>query len=242
MDPSFVSFDSSVVNELSSRTTHYSQADISKALAILGFGSWASIEPSKQRIILGTIELYRFYLLQYQQYLKVVRRHYTYLSETDKDREGQYLKNKLDESLRKKIEDIDEKRQAEEAERIKIEKMNKKQQALYRKKKTTGEAEKKGIMKKPLFEQERDLHESYQIILSEHNKRVKQRTKQKVMMITAMMKKGTVQTTQENNDHNKDIIKETLKPWQHGTKMKKCAEDEKGKSYLSLFDSKQNAM
>ena len=47
MDPSFVSFDSSVVNELSSRTTHYSQADISKALAILGFGSWASIEPSK---------------------------------------------------------------------------------------------------------------------------------------------------------------------------------------------------
>ena len=54
-------------------------------------------------------------------------------------------------------------------------------------------------------------------------------------MKTAMMKKGTVQTTQENNDHNKDIIKETLKPWQHGTKMKKCAEDEKGKSYFSLF-------
>ena len=112
--------------------------------------------------------------------------------------------------------------------------MNKKQQALYRKKKTNGTAEKKGTMKKPLFEQERDLHESYQIILSEHNKRVKQRTKQKVMMITAMMKKGTVQTTQENNDHNKDIIKETLKPWQHGTKMKKCADDEKGKSYFSL--------
>ena len=47
MDPSFVSFDSSALNELSSRTAHYSQADISKALAILGFGSWASIEPSK---------------------------------------------------------------------------------------------------------------------------------------------------------------------------------------------------
>ena len=170
--------------------------------------------------------------------MKVVRRHYTYFIETDKDREGPYLKNKLDESLRKKIEDIDEKRQAEESERIKIEKMTKKQQALYRKKKTNGAAEKKGSTKKPLFEQERDLHESYQIILSEHNKRVKQRTKQKVMMITAMMKKGTVQTTQENNDHNKEIIKETLKPWQHGTKAKRCADDEKGKCFSVCFDTK----
>ena len=167
--------------------------------------------------------------------MKVARHHYAYLLETDKDREGPYLKNKLDESLRRKIEDIDEKRQAEESERIKIEKMTKKQQALYRKKKTNGEAEKKGNTKKPLFEQERDLHESYQIILSEHNKRVKQRTKQKINMITAMMKKGTVQATQENNDHNKEIIKETLKPWQHGTKVKRCADDETGKSYFSLF-------
>ena len=167
--------------------------------------------------------------------MKVVRRHYAYLLETDKDREGPYLKNKLDESLRRKIEDIDEKRQAEESERIKIEKMTKKQQAVYRKKKTKGAAEKKGSTKKPLFEQERDLHESYQIILSEHNKRVKQRTKQKINMITAMMKKGTVQATQENNDHNKEIIKETLKPWQHEAKVKRCADDEKGKSYLSLF-------
>ena len=113
--------------------------------------------------------------------------------------------------------------------------MTKKQQALYRKKKTNGAAEKKGIMKKPLFEQERDLHESYQIILSEHNKRVKQRTKQKIIMITSMMKKGTVQTTQENNDHNKEIIKETLKPWQQGTKVKRCTDNEKGKSYSILF-------
>ena len=42
--------------------------------------------------------------------------------------------------------------------------------------------------KKTIQEEEREIHEAYQILLSEHNKRVRIRTKQKLAAITSLMK------------------------------------------------------
>ena len=42
--------------------------------------------------------------------------------------------------------------------------------------------------KKTIQEEEREIHEAYQILLSEHNKRVRIRTKQKLAAVTSLMK------------------------------------------------------
>ena len=42
--------------------------------------------------------------------------------------------------------------------------------------------------KKTIQEEEREIHEAYQILLSEHNKRVRIRAKQKLAAVTSLMK------------------------------------------------------
>ena len=47
MDPSMLISDVSSLQRHDTPPKKHSQAEISKALALLGFGSWASLEPSK---------------------------------------------------------------------------------------------------------------------------------------------------------------------------------------------------
>ena len=66
----------------------------------------------------------------------------------------------------------------------------------------------KGIKKKPksLIQEELDIHEAYQLLLSEYHKRVKQRTKQKISMIAALSKKDpeSTPTSSTNGNGNKN--------------------------------------
>ena len=129
-----------------------------------------------------------------------------------------YVKDRLDEALRNKVDEIEEKRIAEEAEKAKFEKMTKQQKEQY-KIKNRAKLEKK--KKKTLFMEERDVHESYQLLLSEHHKRVKLRTKQKLAVVASLMNKNTLQPPNNSgtnindagdNVNNKSEIK--LNPWQ----------------------------
>ena len=133
------------------------------------------------------------------------------ISESDNTVEGSYVKDKLDNALRKKVDEIDEKRIAEELEKAKFEKMTKKQKEQH-KLKQRGKIEYK--KKKTLCQEERDIHEAYQLLLAEHHKRVKQRVKQKISTVAALMKKPT----EPSNNGDKSIhIDEKLGSWKRST-------------------------
>ena len=107
----------------------------------------------------------------------------------------------------------------EEAEKERLEKMTKKQKEQH-KQKNRGKIEYK--KKKTLLQEERDIHEAYQLLLSEHSKRVKQRTRQKLATITALIKKPSFQTQIAGNDNQNDNVDEKLHVWgQKGTKITK---------------------
>ena len=68
--------------------------------------------------------------------------------------------------------------------------------------------------------EERDIHESYQLLLSEHHKRVKQRTKQKLAVVASLMNKNSLTTNDNNtnnnnaNDNGGNKSDAKLNPWQ----------------------------
>ena len=105
------------------------------------------------------------------------------------DGDSEYVKHNLDAALKSKIDDIADKKEQEEEEKKRFAKMTKKEKEIY-KNKNTGRLDENGLKKrrKTLLEQEREVHEAYQMLLSEHNKKVRTRTKQKVKAVTALMK------------------------------------------------------
>ena len=54
--------------------------------------------------------------------------------------------------------------------------------------------------KKSLADEERLFHEAYQLLLSEHYRRVRKRTKQKLRTVTTLMKFSTVEETEDKKD------------------------------------------
>ena len=104
----------------------------------------------------------------------------------------------------------------EEAEKQKLEKMTKKQKEQL-KLKTRGKIEYK--KKKTLLEEEREIHEAYQLLLSEHSKRVKQRTKQKLQTIIAFTKKPNSDPQTSSSDSKTGNVGQKLQAWgQKGSK------------------------
>ena len=51
--------------------------------------------------------------------------------------------------------------------------------------------------KKSLADEERLFHEAYQLLLSEHYRRVRKRTKQKLKTVTTLMKFSTIEETED---------------------------------------------
>ena len=114
-----------------------------------------------------------------------------------------YVKEKLSEALQEKIEAIEAEREKEEAEKKKLENMTKKQREKYemmQKKKN-----KNVVKKKSSIQVEREAHEAYQLVLSEHYRRVKQRVKQKTKTLgllgvnAALMAKSTENLSSEQD-------------------------------------------
>ena len=87
---------------------------------------------------------------------------------------------KLNEALRKKIEGIEREREKEKAEEKKLEEMTKVQREKFKrrslKKSRKGKTKKS---KKTAIEEEREVHEAYQLILSEYHRKAKHRVFQK---------------------------------------------------------------
>ena len=54
--------------------------------------------------------------------------------------------------------------------------------------------------KKSLADEERLFHEAYQLLLSEHYRRVRKRTKQKLKTVTTLMKFSTVEEIEDKKD------------------------------------------
>ena len=96
--------------------------------------------------------------------------------------------------MQEKINELAEKKKLEEEEKIRFEKMSKKEKEIF-KTKNIGRIDPNGSKKKrkTLLEQEREVHEAYQLLLSEHNKKVKTRTKQKIAAMSALMKMNSGQ-------------------------------------------------
>ena len=67
--------------------------------------------------------------------------------------------------------------------------MSKREKENYLRK-NTGRVDKNGVKKRrqTFSEQERDAHEAYQLLLSEHNRKVLARTKKKLSAVKALMK------------------------------------------------------
>ena len=116
---------------------------------------------------------------------------YLFVEGGDND-EADYLKNKLDKAHSEKIDEIAEKKILEAAEKKRFDSMTRKEKEIY-KNKNHGRLTENGTKRrrKTLLEEEREVHEAYQLILSEHNRRVKRRVKQKLATMTAMMKLNT---------------------------------------------------
>ena len=115
------------------------------------------------------------------------------------------------------MDEIEEKKIAEEAEKAKFEKMTKQQKDQYKLKNRVKLERKK---KKTLIMEEREIHESYQLLLAEYHKRVKQRTKQKLAVVASLMNKSSM-TSNESNTNNNDAndnggnkLDTKLNPWQ----------------------------
>ena len=140
------------------------------------------------------------------------------------------MKVKLDDALRSKVDRIDEKRQLEVAEIKKLEQMTKQQKERHEKNKTRGNVEKKN--KKTLFQEERDVHEAYQLLLSEHTMRVKQRLRQKIANIGSIAKKDNGQASPSTRDKPKVTVDTTIKAWQNNAKPTKSS---KSNGIYSLF-------
>ena len=110
-------------------------------------------------------------------------------SEGEDHDESNFVKNKLDYAHKEKMDEITEKKKLEEAEKKRFASMTKKEKEIY-KNKNHGRLTESGTRRrrKTLLEEEREVHEAYQLLLSEHNRRVKKRVKQKLKTVTTLMK------------------------------------------------------
>ena len=97
--------------------------------------------------------------------------------------------------MKEKIDKIADERIKEEQEKKKFENLTKREKNIFLAK-NAGRLDKNGLKRKrkTLMEQEREAHEAYQILLSEHNKKVKTRTMQKLSVVNTLMKINSGQT------------------------------------------------
>ena len=91
--------------------------------------------------------------------------------------------------MKAKIDKIAEKKKQEEKEKKRLEEMSKKEKQKHKTKSSRSidpnKFKKRG---KSFIDEERDVHEAYQLLLSEHNKLVRKRIRQKLSAVNALKK------------------------------------------------------
>ena len=112
--------------------------------------------------------------------------------ENDKDKEGQ-LEGKLNNAFRRKMSLVETKREVEQKQKIKLEKQDAKEKGKKSKKgmkrsKSLAVIETKKaprrLSERSFIDEERRLHEAYQLLLGEHHRRVKRRGSTPVSVIS----------------------------------------------------------
>ena len=101
----------------------------------------------------------------------------------------------MDAALIAKVDDITEKKKQEEDQKERFEKKTKKEKEIY-KAKNADRIDQNGLKskRKTLLEIEREAHEAYQLLVSEHNRRVRSRTMQKLSTVNSLIKRNSGQS------------------------------------------------
>jgi hypothetical protein len=91
--------------------------------------------------------------------------------------------------LKAKVDEIEVQKRKEEDEKKKFEKLSKREKEIY-KTKNVGLLDKNGLKKrrKTLLQQQIEVHEAYQLLLSEHKRKVTTRVKNKISTVCTLMK------------------------------------------------------
>ena len=112
-----------------------------------------------------------------------------YYIEGDDNKDSEYVKHVLNAALKAKVDELEELKKKDENDKKKFEKMSKREKELY-KKANFGRIDEHGVKKRrqALSEQEREVHEAYQMLLAEHKKKVAARTKKKLSAVTTLLK------------------------------------------------------
>ena len=145
--------------------------------------------------------LYVCLILYIYIYIYICYYPFYHYSENDKVNDV-YVKDKLKEALKMKIKGIEERKQIAQAEKKRMERMTKREKERYiqQKLRFNNHNYGKNKIKKTFQDEEKDLHEAYQIILSEHHRRVKYRVKQTLRAVNIMKKLAKPASHDETND------------------------------------------
>ena len=98
------------------------------------------------------------------------------------------MKDKLTEALKERIEKIEERKLLEQVEKKKLEKMSKREREKYEKEQRFKNRYGSKKRKKSVKDEEREVHEAYQVILAEYHRRVMMRMKKKVKAVNMIRK------------------------------------------------------
>ena len=98
------------------------------------------------------------------------------------------MKDKLTEALKERIDKIEQRKLLEQMEKKKIEKMSKREREKYEKELKFKNRYGSKKRAKSIKDEEREVHEAYQVILAEYHRRVIKRMKKKVKAVNMIRK------------------------------------------------------
>ena len=184
-----VSFDYRFVSTSSirclDRLKPYSPIEISSSLGLMGFSSWASL--TNPKVGLGKtyklIIVFLYVFILYIQYEKCFNASFvtSIFIETFREK-SDYIKKKLDDALKIRLDDIEARREAKRQKEINKRKSKKnKNKNCHRKFKIIKQFDVNDSRNKKLSltQEERKVHEAYQMLLSEYPKRIRMHLRHK---------------------------------------------------------------
>ena len=110
--------------------------------------------------------------------------------------------------MKERICKTEERKIFEQEERKKMEKMSKKEQEKYENEQKFQKTYGSKKRYKTVHEEEREIHEAYQVILAEYHRRVKNRMKKKIKAVNMIRKLGETSKRENTSEFNEKWLKE----------------------------------
>ena len=110
--------------------------------------------------------------------------------------------------MKERISKIEERKSLEQEERKKMEKMSKKDKEKYENEQKFQKTYGSKKRYKSVHDEEREVHEAYQLILAEYHRRVKMRMKKKIKAVTMIRKLGETSKRENTSEFNDKWLKE----------------------------------